>query len=169
MNIVLLLFVTGTVLIGGVVFADTTSDAQGTALCTGDALEQLFCNPDLSSMLNTLFQLSITLGGILAMLRIGYAGFLYMGREDMWSSKTHAKEVFRDAIIGLLLLLAIWLILYQINPDILKLQLVQGQLNIPSSSRGSGNTTSPTPPPSPPPFQYTPTDDNNVPIYQPSG
>ena len=108
--------------VAGVASAQST---PASALCTGDSLEQLFCNPDLPAMLNSLFQLSITLGGILAMLRIGYAGFLYMGREDMWSTKTHAKEVFRDAIIGLLLLLAIWLILNQINPDILKLGLLQ--------------------------------------------
>jgi threonine/homoserine/homoserine lactone efflux protein len=76
-------------------------------------------------MLNQVFQLAIALGGVLAMLRIGYAGWLYMGSEDMWSSKTHAKEVFRDAIIGLLILLAIWLILNQINPDMLKLKILQ--------------------------------------------
>jgi hypothetical protein len=99
--------------------------AQDTSLCGGDALSNLFCSQNLSDLLNQVFQLSIVLGGILAMLRIGYAGWLYMGREDMWSSKTHAKEVFRDAIIGLLLLLAIWLILNQINPDILKLQILQ--------------------------------------------
>jgi len=105
------------------------------ALCGGDALAQLFCDPNISTMLNTLFTLSITLGGILAMLRIGYAGFLYMGREDMWSNKTRAKEVFRDSIIGLLVLLAIWLILHQINPCILKISLLQS---------GTGSTCDPT-------------------------
>ena len=107
------------------VASTTFAQTDDTTLCGGDALSQLFCSTDLSTMLNQVFQLSITLGGILAMLRIGYAGWLYMGREDMWSSKQHAKDVFRDAIIGLLLLLAIWLILNQINPDILKLKLLQ--------------------------------------------
>ena len=60
----------------------------------------------------------------IAMLRIGFAGYLYMGSADMWSSKTRAKEVFQDAIIGLLILLAIYMILYQINPDILELKIL---------------------------------------------
>jgi threonine/homoserine/homoserine lactone efflux protein len=124
-NIVLALSLTAPALaffLTGTAFAQTDPNA---ALCGGDALSQLFCSVDLTTMLNSVFQLSITLGGVLAMLRIGYAGYLYMGREDMWSTKQHAKEVFRDAIIGLLILLAIWLILNQINPDILKLQFLQ--------------------------------------------
>lgn len=103
-------------------FAQASGDQS---LCGGDALSNLFCADSLSSMLNQIFQLAITLGGVLAVLRIGYAGWLYMGREEMWSTKQRAKDVFRDAIIGLLLLLAIWLILNQINPDILKLKLLQ--------------------------------------------
>jgi hypothetical protein len=108
--------------VAGTAFAQTDANS---ALCGGDALAQLFCSTDLSGMLNSVFQLSIALGGVLAMLRIAYGGYLYMGREDMWSTKQHAKEVFRDAIIGLLILLAIWIILNQINPDILKLQMLQ--------------------------------------------
>lgn len=116
------------ILMIGVIFGANTAFAQASqnnTLCGGDALSNLFCSQNLSDMLNQIFQLAIILGGVLAMLRIAYGGWLYMGREDMWSSKTHAKEVFRDAIIGLLLLLAIWLILNQINPDILKLQILQ--------------------------------------------
>lgn len=74
---------------------------------------------DLGSMLNVAFQVAINVGAILAMMRIMWAGWLYMGSADMWSNKHHAKEVFQDAIIGLLILLAIWIILHQINPDIL--------------------------------------------------
>ncbi len=100
--------------------ADATVASTGD-LCGGDDLSKLFCKAtDLPGMLNSAFQIAISLGAILAMLRIGFAGYLYMG-SDMFTDKTHAKEVFRDAIIGLLLLLAIWLILYQINPDILTL------------------------------------------------
>lgn len=106
---------------GGSAFAQSSNDAQ---LCGSDPLSNLFCAQDLSQMVNGAFQISISLGAILAMLRIGYAGYLYMG-SDFWSNKQHAKEVFRDAIIGLLILLAIYLILFQINPDILKLNVLQ--------------------------------------------
>ena len=97
----------------------------GSDLCGGDPLSKLFCAENIPDMLNRAFQIAISVGAILAMLRIGYAGYLYMGSADMWSTKQHAKDVFRDAVIGLLLLLAIWLILYQINPCILNLDVLQ--------------------------------------------
>ena len=93
--------------------------------CGTDSLSKMFCEMTLPDVLNNLFQIAISVGAILAMLRIAYAGYLYMGSADMWSSKQHAKDVFRDAIIGLLLLLSIWLILYQINPCLLDLQVLQ--------------------------------------------
>ena len=78
---------------------------------------------DLSSMLSAAFSMALSVGAILAVLRIAYAGYLYMGQADMWSTKGHAKEVFTNAIIGLLLLFGVWLILNQINPDILQLNV----------------------------------------------
>jgi hypothetical protein len=96
----------------------------GAASCGDtDQLSQMFCNADIPKMLNSAFQVAIRIGAILAVLRIAYAGYLYMGSEDMWSSKSAAKEAFRDAIVGLLILLAIWLILHQIDPRILSLKI----------------------------------------------
>lgn len=87
---------------------------------------QLFPNnsgADLSAMLSNAFSIALSVGAMLAVLRIAYAGYLYMGQADMWSTKGHAKEVFRNTLIGLLLLFGIWLILNQINPDILQLNV----------------------------------------------
>jgi hypothetical protein len=87
---------------------------------------KLFANDqsvNLNSMLSTAFTMALSVGAILAVLRIAYAGYLYMGQADMWSTKGHAKEVFQNAIIGLLILFGIWLILNQINPDILQLDI----------------------------------------------
>lgn len=117
----------------GAAFADTNSAG---ALCTGDSLSQLFCSTSLSQMLNAAFQIAISVGGILAMLKISWAGWKYMGSgPDMWSSKQSAKETFKNAIIGLLLLLSIYLILFQINPQILSLNFSQ----TPASTGGSAN------------------------------
>jgi len=44
---------------------------------------------------------------------------------DLWSSKEHAREVIRETVLGLLLLLAVWVILSQINPDILRLNVLE--------------------------------------------
>ena len=102
----------------------TPADNSGEPLITG-----IFGNgTDIGSMLNTAFIVAINLGAILAMIRIIYGGWLYMGSSDMWSNKHHAKEVIGDAVFGLLLLLAIWIILNQINPDILNVSKFQNSL-----------------------------------------
>ena len=77
-------------------------------------------NANIGDMLNTAFLIAINAGAILAMMRLIYGGWLYMGRSDMWSNKHHAKEVIQNAVFGLLILLAIWIILNQINPQILQ-------------------------------------------------
>ncbi len=80
---------------------------------------------DLSAFINGLFKFAIAIGAIGAVLRIAYAGYLYMGQSDMWSNKGQAKDILQDVTLGLLLLLAIYLILYQINPDILQLNALK--------------------------------------------
>jgi hypothetical protein len=104
--------------------------ATGGDMCGGDALSNLFCNKSLPDMLNALFQLALGIGGILAMLRLSWAGWKYMGAGfDSWGTKQDAKKIFTETIQGLLILLAIWLILYQINPCILQLDLVKDVQN----------------------------------------
>ena len=82
-----------------------------------------FKSKTLADYLNNIFEIVISIGGILAVLRIAYAGYLYMGSAGMWSTKEKAKEMLGDAIIGLLLLFAIYLILNLINPDLLNLNV----------------------------------------------
>lgn len=76
----------------------------------------------LSGYLNMLFKIAISVGAILAVMRLAYAGYLYMG-GDMWGNKQRAREMIQDVFIGLLLLLSIWVILNQINPNILSLSI----------------------------------------------
>lgn len=111
------------------VFADTQACTNQfcplAPLDDSTKLGQLYATQgDLSTFVNSLFTFAITAGAILAVLRLAYAGYLYMG-SDMWSSKSRAKEVIGDVTLGVLLLLAVWLILYQINPDILSLRALQ--------------------------------------------
>ncbi|MBI4133748.1 hypothetical protein HY478_03975, partial [Candidatus Uhrbacteria bacterium] len=88
---------------------------------------------ELGPFLNKLFVGAIVIGAILAVLRIAWAGFIYLG-DDLWSSKQQAKDIIQDSLLGLFLLLAIWLILNQINPQILELNV-----NL-SKSAGSGSS-----------------------------
>src|SRR3989344_6681203 len=84
-------------------------------------LSELFkTDQNLVTYLNTLFKLAITVGAILAVLRLLYAGYMYMA-SDVWTSKETAKGIFRDVFLGLFLLLSIYIILAQINPNLLNL------------------------------------------------
>src|SRR3989338_11101990 len=87
----------------------------------GSKLGQLYSSGNFSDFINGLFKFAIAIGAIVAVLRIAYAGYLYMGAADMWSTKSEAKRILGEVTLGLLILLAIWLILNQINPDILQL------------------------------------------------
>lgn len=92
---------------------------------SGSKLGQLHKSGDFSNFINGLFKFAIAIGAIVAVLRLAYAGYLYMGQSDMWSHKGEAKDIIKDVTIGLLLLLAIYLILYQINRDILSLKALR--------------------------------------------
>lgn len=81
---------------------------------------------DLGALMNRVFVGAISLGAILAVLRLSWAGFVYMS-SDLPGAKSNAKEIIWDTLFGLFLLLAIYLILKQINPDILKLKVDIGQ------------------------------------------
>ncbi|MBI5457616.1 hypothetical protein HY971_02740 [Candidatus Kaiserbacteria bacterium] len=91
----------------------------------GSKLGQLYSSQDFSGFINGLFKFAIAIGAIAAVLRLVYAGYLYMGQSDMWSHKGEAKTIIADVTLGLLLLLSIYLILYQINPDILTLKALR--------------------------------------------
>lgn len=93
-------------------------------------LTRLFTNTDLPTFFNTAFKSAIIIGAMLAVLRLGYAGFIYM-TTDVWSSKQSATTIIQEAVLGLLLLLGVWLILNQINPNLLNLDILQ-------SVRGTG-------------------------------
>jgi hypothetical protein len=109
-------------------------------------LGNLYGSSDLSGFINGLFKFAIAVGAIGAVLRLAYAGYLYMGSADMWSNKSAARAVISDVTLGLLLLLAIWLILYQINPDILTLNALKNitPVSTPQSQSAPAQTTQPT-------------------------
>src|SRR3989338_5957023 len=79
-------------------------------------------NQDLPTYLNTIFKIAISAGAILAVLRLGYAGYIYMG-TDLWGNKEKAKEMIGEFFLGFFLLLGVYVILYQINPNILNLKI----------------------------------------------
>lgn len=100
-------------------------------------LANLMASNDLSSFFNAFFKTAIVAGAMLAVLRLGYAGFMYM-TTDSFGDKGKAKGIIQDAVIGLLLLLSIWLILNQINPNLLNLDILQGPRSNPAGATQTG-------------------------------
>jgi len=87
-----------------------------------EKLADAYASPGLSVFLNKLFLGAMSLGAVLAVLRLAWAGFQYMA-SDLWANKQHAKDIIQETLLGLFILLGISLILNQINPDILKLNV----------------------------------------------
>ena len=83
-----------------------------------------FNSGSLPQYISNVFKIVLSVGAILAVLRIAYGGYLSMGSADMWGNRQQAKEAISDAIIGLLLLFAIYLVLNQINPNLLNLDVI---------------------------------------------
>lgn len=108
--------------------------------------------PEMGGLLGMILTWSIRLLGISIFIVIFLAGaewFFNQGNPAMW---TGVKTKIQNAIIGAIMLLSAYLILYTINPD-----LVQGTFELPGIT--GGNTTSepgPGPAPAPNPGPVSP-------------
>lgn len=94
----------------------------------------------LSQYISAAFRILIIVAGVLAVLVIMIGGVQYVTAGDSEERTKDAKNKISRAILGLILAIAAWLILYTINPNILSLEL-----NI--ESPAANQTTSPPPPP----------------------
>ncbi|MFZ2149935.1 MAG: M15 family metallopeptidase [Minisyncoccia bacterium] len=77
---------------------------------------------NIGGYLNIMIRIFIGICAVLAVMMIVVGGLEYM-TSDLISSKEHGKERISGAIFGLLLALGSWILLYQINPDLLKADL----------------------------------------------
>jgi len=99
-----------------------TAQAEGVALLeelpTGKTGTETTGNVnDLNEYLAFAFPLAVRLAATLAILMIVLSGFQYM-LSVKGGGKEEAKNRIYDAVFGLLLALAAWLILNTINPDL---------------------------------------------------
>ncbi len=74
-------------------------------------------SPDFVSFINALFRIFIVVGALVAVATIVIGGIMYMVSEAL-PSKDKARRIIQNALYGLLLLLAAWLILNAINPQL---------------------------------------------------
>ncbi len=75
--------------------------------------------------LSGMFKLAIYICALLAVLMIVIGGLEYVMTEKV-ASKEDAKSRIENAIIGLLIALFAWILLYTINPDLVSLQAIGG-------------------------------------------
>jgi hypothetical protein len=95
---------------------------------------------DLKSYIESIYQFAIWAVGIAAVLMITIGGFMYLTSAGNTSKMDIAKRVVTDAIIGLVVALSAYLILYVINPDLIKINLSMTQLG---TGSGGGSTSAP--------------------------
>ena len=89
-----------------------------------------------ATYLKGLFNLTIAIAGVLAVIKIIFGGIQYMS-TDAFGAKSEAKTTIQHAIWGLALALSAWLILHTINPA-----LIQFNFNLPSPVQKTNNTPS---------------------------
>ena len=87
-----------------------------------------------------MFRLFITLGALFAVVMLVIAGIGYMISESGVEIQK-AKDRAWHAIQGLLLLTACWLILYTINPNLLRFDLFQATVDKAANKSTSPGTT----------------------------
>lgn len=98
---------------------------------------------DLSPYLSGLFDFLVGLAVILAVFVISLGGFIYMS-SDSFTGKSTGKDFIWNAVEGLLIVLGAYIILYTINPNILRFNLRPGDNELPpdpaSGQQVNGNT-----------------------------
>lgn len=79
---------------------------------------------ELPQYINSLFQIAIGAGAALAAIFIAIGGFEYIFSEAM-DTKKNGKTRITQALLGLAILLLVTLVLYVINPELIKLDALQ--------------------------------------------
>jgi hypothetical protein len=94
--------------------------------------------PNIVAYLNSLFAVALGLAAIIAVIKIIIAGVKYM-LSDVVTNKASAKDDIKNALLGLIILLAVFLILYTINPNLTRLDIFTRLQQLPSVSAPANN------------------------------
>lgn len=81
---------------------------------------------DFYTYVSNIYKFGIGAIGVCAMLMIIAGGYMYITSAGNNSSMEKAKGVITDAVVGLILAMAAWLILYVINPDLVRINRISG-------------------------------------------
>jgi hypothetical protein len=107
-----------------ITFSPLIAAAQTTNPCTVDAVR---ANPDRNSSLptcvNQIYKWSLGIGVLLALLMCVLGGYYYMISAGNAELASRGKEFITGALIGLVILFCAYLLLNQINPDLVNFNL----------------------------------------------
>lgn len=78
---------------------------------------------DLPGYVSAIYKIALIVVTLSAVLMLSVGGFMYLTSAGNTSSISSAKTVITDALIGLVIALSAWLVLYIINPDLVKVSL----------------------------------------------
>ena len=79
-----------------------------------------FQEGNLPVFISSVYSFALTILGIAIFIRILYAGFLWLTAAGNAGKAGDAKSKITNAVIGAILLFSAYLILYVINPDLVK-------------------------------------------------
>lgn len=106
-----------------------------------EGINQTGSAQSLQETLNFAFKILFSIGGLIALLTLIIGGVAYM-MSDVVNTKAQAKKRITSALWGLGLLAISWLILFTINPDLLKFNFNASRSSPTNqTSQGSENTS----------------------------
>jgi hypothetical protein len=93
-----------------------------------------------NSYANGAIRLGIIIAALLAVVMLVIAGIMYMSAGGSTGRVEKAKDLIWNAIIGLIIAVSYYLILYAINPEMLKLDAAIKQLDVRQPSTAASET-----------------------------
>lgn len=100
---------------------------------------------DFPSYILSITKFGIWTVGIAALLMITIGGFMYITSAGNTSRMDAAKKVIFDSIYGLIVALAAWLLLFVINPDLVKISTILPPMERPSAEKTPARAPSQSP------------------------
>ena len=99
--------------------------------------------PGFGQLISTIFTWSLSVLGIVVFVQIFYAGFKWFTAAGNTARVNEARSQITNAITGAIILLAAYIILYTVNPDLVGGRFVLTGLGPTTGQTGSGSGTQP--------------------------
>lgn len=103
-------------------------DKASTTVGTYNSKTGVMSSDLLARYIQAIYSYGLTIATILAVIVLMGAGLLWLTSAGNDARITQAKEMISGSVVGLLILFGSWMLLNTINPNLLKLQIIQTQI-----------------------------------------